>query len=150
MPRVVALALAVALAAVLGGCGDAAGGSAYIRLVVADGSVRAEGAECAGTGPFRRYHRGTAYAVEDRDGRVLAEGELPAGVAENAAPGVGWKTERMPTFCVMELRVTGLPDEAASEEAAAYRLRVGDGDPLPLDASRASSADEPAVVVVQG
>lgn len=142
--------LAVLLLVVLAGCRAAAGDPTFIRLVVADGNLREEGVECAGAGPFRDYHRGARFVVEDRHGTVLAEGELPAGVSQNAAPGVEWKTERMPTVCVMDLRVAGLPADAPSEEAAGYRLRVGDRDPLPLDASEPSSASDPLVVLVQG
>ena len=44
------------------------------------------------------------------DGSVVAEGELPAGEAENADPSIDWNSERIPTVCVMTFDVE-LPDE---------------------------------------
>ena len=42
-----------------------------------DNNIRVEGVECAGARPFRQVHRGTKFTVEDEDGEVVAEGELP-------------------------------------------------------------------------
>src|SRR6187401_2694424 len=80
------------LALLLAGCsrdgGDATG--ARFRVVVPDNNIREEGVECAGARPFRQIHRGTSFTVEDGEGEVVAEGELPAGRAENADPEIDW------------------------------------------------------------
>jgi hypothetical protein len=94
--------LAVAL---LAGCGGDGGGGERIRLVIPDNNIRTEGVECSGARPFRHLHRGTPFTIEDSEGRVVADGELPAGRAENADPSVDWESDRMPTVCVMELDV---------------------------------------------
>jgi hypothetical protein len=57
-----------------------------LRVVAPDNNIRLEGAECAGARPFEHVHAGAGYALEDAQGEVLAEGELPAGIAENADP----------------------------------------------------------------
>lgn len=123
--------------ALLVGCGGSGGGAeAQIRLVVPDKSIREEGVECAGARPFHHLHAGAPFTIEADDGTVVAEGELPAGRAENAEPGVDWGVERIPTFCVMNLEVE-LP------ERPRYRLRIDRGRPLEFVVE-----DEPVVLVV--
>lgn len=133
--------LAVALLAAA--CSGAAGGSgAELRLHVSDGQVRETGAECAGTGPWRRVHAGAGYVVEDRDGEALAEGELPAGAAAEAAPGIDWQTERRPTNCVFALEVANLP------EREGYQLRVAGRPPIGLEAESLDD-DEPVHLLIE-
>jgi hypothetical protein len=109
----VALALGVAVLAGCGGSDD----DTSIRLVVPDKNIRAEGVECAGARPFQHIHAGAPFTIEADDGTVVAEGELPAGKAENAEPDVDWGVERIPTYCVLELEVD-LP------ERPRYRLKL--------------------------
>ena len=90
---------------------------ARIALVVPDNNIREEGIECAGARPFRHVHAGTPYRIEAGDGSVVAEGELPAGKAENADRSIDWNSERIPTVCVMTFDVD-LP------ERQRYRLVI--------------------------
>jgi len=132
------------LALLLAGCSS--GGkdttAARLRVVVPDNNIREEGVECAGARPFRQVHRGTKFAVEDEDGGVVAEGELPAGRAENADPSIDWGVERIPTVCVMELEVD-LP------ERPRYRFVLPDTVPLEFDAALLER-DEPLQLVLSG
>jgi hypothetical protein len=113
----VKLAIALVLVgAVLAGCGGSDDDTS-IRLVVPDKNIRAEGVECAGARPFQHIHAGAPFTIEAQDGTVVAEGELPAGKAENAEPDVDWGVERIPTYCVLELEVD-LP------ERPRYRLKL--------------------------
>lgn len=130
------LAAAVAAALVVAaGCSGSDDGTS-IRLVVPDKNIREEGVDCAGARPFEHVHAGASYAVEDADGTVVADGELPAGRAENAEPEIDWEVERIPTFCVLEFDVD-VP------EGERYRLRVDGVRPLDFE----SSAEEVVVVV---
>jgi hypothetical protein len=132
------------LALLLAGCsrdgGDATG--ARFRVVVPDNNIREEGVECAGARPFRQIHRGTSFTVEDGEGEVVAEGELPAGRAENADPEIDWGVERIPTVCVMEVEVD-LP------ERPHYRFLLPDTVPLDFDAALLAR-DEPVELVLSG
>jgi hypothetical protein len=110
-----ALVLVVALAG-CGGSGEDAV-DARIALVVPDNNIREEGIECAGARPFRHVHAGTPFRIEAGDGSVVAEGELPAGTAENADPSIDWNAEKIPTVCVMTFDVE-LP------ERERYRLVI--------------------------
>ena len=134
------LLLAVALGA--GGCGGTDGSEARLRLVVPDNNIRTEGVECAGARPFRHVHRGTPFTIEAADGTVVAEGELPAGQAENADPSVDWESDRMPTVCVIELTV-------ALPERPRYRLVLPESAPLEFDAALLDR-DEPVQLVLRG
>ncbi len=138
------LAACCALALVLSGCavtGDDTG-EARIRLVIPDNNIREEGIECAGARPFRQIRRGTEFTVEAEDGEVVADGELPAGRAENADPSVDWGVDRIPTVCVMELELE-LP------ERSAYRLVLPDALPLEFDASLLER-EQPLQLIVGG
>jgi hypothetical protein len=115
---------------------------ARIRLVIPDNNIREEGVECAGARPFRQLRRGTEFTVEAEDGAVVAEGELPAGRAENADPSVDWGVERIPTVCVMELEVD-LPAHPA------YRLVLPDTLPLEFDASLLER-EQPLQLILSG
>jgi hypothetical protein len=131
--------LAAAVAATLvvaAGC-SGSDDATSIRLVVPDKNIREEGVECAGARPFEHVHAGAEYTVEDGNGNVVADGELPAGRAENAEPEIDWEVERIPTFCVVELEVD-VP------KGSQYRLRVDGG--LPLEFVR---GDEQVVLVVR-
>ena len=110
--------LCLVILLVLAGCGSGEDTvDARLALVVPDNNIREEGVECAGARPFRHVHAGTAYRIEAGDGTVVAEGELPAGKAENADPSVDWESERIPTVCVMTFDVE-LP------ERSRYRLVI--------------------------
>jgi hypothetical protein len=98
----------VLVAAVLASAGCGGGGDsteAHIRLVVADKNIRKEGVECAGALPFQYVHAEAPFQVEARNGKVLADGELPAGHARNAEPDIDWEVERIPAFCVVDFEV---------------------------------------------
>ena len=131
-------------AALLLAAGCAGGGEdtteTHIRLVVADKNIREEGIECAGARPFQHVHAGAAYRIEAGDGAVVADGELPAGRAENAEPSIDWEVERIPTFCVLDFEVD-LPQRSR------YRLRLDRGRPFEFIAPQRAS-DEPIVLVV--
>ena len=77
-----------------------------------------------------------------REGEVVAEGELPAGRAENADPEIDWGVERIPTVCVMEVEVD-LP------ERLRYRFLLPDTVPLDFDAALLAR-DEPVELVLSG
>jgi hypothetical protein len=111
--------LVLVLLVALAGCGgsDEESLDARIALVVPDNNIREEGIECAGARPFRHVHAGTPYRIEAGDGNVVAEGELPAGRAENADPSIDWNSEKIPTVCVMTFDVE-LP------ERPRYRLVI--------------------------
>ncbi len=125
--RTLAAALAVLAVA---GCGSSSDGlDVRITLVVEDENIRVEGSECAGARPFQYVHAKAAYTLEDGGGDALAEDELPAGHAVNADPSIDWGVERIPTFCVFELRLDDVPRRQT------YALRLDRGSPLPFDAS---------------
>jgi hypothetical protein len=142
--RPAAASLAGAVLLGLAGCGG--GGEdtveAHLRLVVPDNNIRVEGVECAGARPFDYVRPGASFTLEAPDGTVLADGELPAGRAENADPSIDWGVERIPTVCVMELELEGLP------ERPGYQLRLPEGRPLAFDRSDLSG-DEPLMLLVQ-
>ena len=123
------------------GSTDATSGT-VLRVVIPDGNIRPEGAECAGARPFRDIHEGVDYILETGDGSVITEGVLPVGHAENADPSIDWGVERIPTVCVMELELEGLP------ERPGYQLRLPEGRPLAFDRSDLSG-DEPLMLLVQ-
>ena len=132
----------LALALLAAGCGG--GGSdvdARLSVVVPDNNIRAEGEECAGATPFRAIHRGTAFTIEDADGAVVADGELPTGHATNADPRIDWESERFPTVCVFEVEV-GLPKRDR------YSLVLP--KTLPLGFERRLLGDEPLRLVLSG
>jgi hypothetical protein len=114
----------------------------HLRVVVADNEIRAEGVECAGARPYQYVHAGARFTLETDDGTELAEGELPAGRAENADPSIDWGVERFPTVCAMEVDVEGVPQHAG------YRLRLPEGPPLEFEAS-ANSGEERITLIVQ-
>jgi hypothetical protein len=140
MSRPAALLLAVVTLAVAG-CGEDDSG-ARLRLVIPDNNIRTEGVECSGAQPFRHVHRGTPYRVEAGDGTVVAEGELPAGTAENADPKIDWESDRIPTVCVMELDVD-LP------ERSRYRFVLDGSLPIGFDGALLAR-DEPVLLVLSG
>lgn len=132
--------VALVLAGCSGGGGDMS--AARFRVVIPDNNIREEGVECAGARPFRQIRRGTEFTVEDAEGEVVAEGELPAGRAENADPTVDWGVERIPTVCVMEVELD-LP------ERPSYRFVLPDTVPLDFDAALLER-DEPVELVLSG
>jgi hypothetical protein len=133
------LALLAALAAA--GCGGGNGVDAKLRIVVPDNNIREEGMECSGARPFRAIHRGTSFSVEAVGGGVVAEGELPAGRAENADPSVDWGVKQIPTHCVFDVEVD-LPEQAR------YRLLLPQA--VPLEFERRHLGDEPLRLVLSG
>jgi hypothetical protein len=144
MTRAAAAASLAGAVLLLAGCAGSGGGGEDIRLrlVALDNNIRVEGAECAGARPFQYVHAGAPYVLEGGDGEVLAEGELPAGRAENAEPAIDWEAERIPTVCAVELTLEGVA------ESDTYRLRVDPGPPLEFDASLLSET-EPLELIAQ-
>jgi hypothetical protein len=140
MSRPAALLLAVVTLAVAGCGGDESG--ARLRVVIPDNNIRTEGVECSGAQPFRHVHRGTPYRIEAGDGTVVAEGELPAGSAENADPKIDWESDRIPTVCVMELRVD-LPQRPR------YSFVLDGSLPIEFDGALLDR-DEPVLLVLTG
>jgi hypothetical protein len=130
------------LVLLLAGCSAGGGDAAQVQVVIPDNNIREEGVECSGARPFRQIHRGTPFTVEDADGEVVADGELPAGRAENADPSVDWGVDRIPTVCVMELELD-LP------ERSAYRLVLPDAAPLEFEASQLER-EEPLQLILGG
>ena len=136
------VAVLLAALAALAGCGGGSDVEARLTIVAPDNNIREEGAECAGARPFRAIHRGTAFTVEDGSGAVVAEGELPAGVATNADPTIDWEDELIPTVCTFDVEIR-LP------ERARYRLVLPEA--LPLEFDRALlDRDEPLQLVLSG
>ena len=138
------LAAGLAAVAALAGCGGSGGDGLDVglRLVAPDNNIRLEGAECAGARPYQHVHAGTAYALEDVDGEVLADGELPAGVAENADPTIDWGVERIPT----DLRLVAGPGGRARARCLPAPARRGAADRVRRGAPlrhRAPSAPRP-------
>ena len=140
MSRPGALLLAAVTLAVAGCGGDDPG--AQLRLVIPDNNIRTEDVECSGARPFRHVHRGTPFRIEADDGSVVAEGELPAGSAENADPSIDWESDRFPTVCVMDLEVD-LPDRPR------YRFVLDGSAPIEFDGSLLDR-DEPLLLVLGG
>jgi hypothetical protein len=140
--RVAAAGLAAALLGAAGCGGEEDTIEARLRLVVPDNNIRVEGIECAGARPFDYVRAGAPFALEAQDGTVLADGELPAGRAENADPSIDWGVERIPTVCVMEL-------EVALPERPRYRFVLPDAVPLEFDAALLESED-PLQLVLRG
>ena len=136
--------LVLVLLVALAGCGgsDEESLGARIALVVPDNNIREEGIECAGARPFRHVHAGTSYRIEAGDGSVVAEGELPAGRAENADPSIDWNSEKIPTVCVMTFDVE-LP------ERPRYRLVIEGSVPTAFARSLVRE-DETLRLVLQG
>jgi hypothetical protein len=132
----------LALAAVAG-CGGGGGDDVEARLlvVVPDNNIREEGSECAGARPFRAIHRDTTFTIEDEAGEVVADGELPAGVATNADPSIDWEDDLIPTVCTFELDV-GLP------ERERYELVLP--DTLPLEFERSQLGEERLRLILVG
>jgi hypothetical protein len=128
--------------ALLAGCGGGDDIEARLTVVVPDNNIREEGSECSGARPFRAVHRGTSFTIEDGEGEVVAEGELPAGVATNADPAIDWKDDLIPTVCAFELDV-GLP------ERARYTLVLPDTLPVEFE-RRLLDADERLRLVLSG
>jgi hypothetical protein len=129
--------------AMVAGCGGGGGDGVEARLlvVVPDNNIREEGSECSGARPFRAVHRDTRYTVEDGAGEVVAEGELPAGVARNADPAIDWERDLIPTVCTFELDV-GLP------ERERYTLVLPEA--LPLEFRRSQLGDERLRLILAG
>jgi hypothetical protein len=141
-PRTVAGLIGVALVGLVGCTGSVDTVDIHLRVVVADNYIRAEGVECAGARPYEYVHGGARFTLETEDGTDLAEGQLPAGRAENADPSFDWGVERIPTVCVMDVDLPDMPEHAN------YQLRLEEGRPLQFAASLISS-DEPIRLTVQ-
>lgn len=107
-----------------GDAGDDAGGVA-LRLVIPDTNIRQPDVPCSGAQAFRFAHPGAPYTVHDPDGRSVASGELPEGVAVKAFT-FDMGDERQPTVCVMTLEITGV------ESLDEHTLVIGDRRPVPI------------------
>ena len=135
----------VVVISLLGGAGCVAPGAGsvdlHLHVIVADGQIRREGVECAGARPFQFVHAQASFSVESQDGTVVAEGELPGGRAESADPSIEWGVPRIPTFCVTELNLLGVPTHHR------YQLRLGDGRPLEFGPATGTESDPIALLV---
>ena len=128
----------------LAGCasGGERGSTAHCRSSSRTTTSARKASSARAPGRSAQCSRGTAYTIEDGDGEVVADGELPAGQAENADPSVDWGVERIPTVCVLELEVD-LP------ERARYRFVLPDTLPIEFDAALLEE-DEPLRLVLSG
>jgi hypothetical protein len=126
--------------ALMAGCGGGDPDDARLRLVIPDNNIRTEGLECSGAQPFRHVHRGTPFAIEAEDGTVVAEGELPAGTAQNADPKIDWESDRFPTVCVMDF-------EADLEPAPRYRFVIEGSLPVTFDGTRVDGEERTLIVL---
>ncbi|MGH2697849.1 MAG: hypothetical protein ACRDJL_01445 [Actinomycetota bacterium] len=141
MPSTAGRIVSVVLLALVS-CGRSDTVDVRLLVVVADNEIRTEGVECAGARPYEYVHAGARFTLESQDGEDLAEGELPAGRAENADPSIDWGVERIPTVCVMEVDLENL------SEHSGYQFRLEGGRPLRFPAARISE-DEPVRLIVQ-
>ncbi len=123
-----ALAVLLVLTAACSGDGGAEEGDQIaLRVVIPDGNIRPEGSDCAGARPYRHVRPGVSYSLQSGEGDVLADGELPSGVAENADPSIDWEDlARIPTVCIMELAFTGIPEHDE------YALHIDGVSPMPF------------------
>lgn len=102
-------ASALALAGVmLVGCAGAGGTGDPLQLAVGDGSLRAVGDDCAGTGPYRHIHAGVEVVLTDASGGTALSRTLQPGSAIEATDIDFEETPRIPTFCVFTLDAGGL------------------------------------------
>jgi hypothetical protein len=122
------------------GAGEAAGemlSATTVRILVRDINIRAEGADCAGTGAYRYVHHRAPYRVLDTTGVELAAGDLPAGRAV-AAFDEDLEVDRIPTYCAFAVDVR-VPQRAA------YLLEVDGRAPVTLTPD---DSEGPALVAV--
>ncbi|MFJ6194731.1 hypothetical protein [Micromonospora sp. NPDC092111] len=108
-----------------------------VRVLVRDINIRAEGVDCAGTGPYLYFHHRAPFRVLDPDGAALATGTLPAGTAV-AAFAEDLEVDRVPTYCEFAVPVQ-VPQRAG------YRLEVAGRPALDLTPD---SSEGPALVAV--
>ncbi|MEV6802209.1 hypothetical protein AB0M91_28240 [Micromonospora rifamycinica] len=125
-----------------GGCGGPADEAetvtpTTVRVLVRDINIRAEGVDCAGTGPYLYFHHRAAFRLLDPAGVALVTGTLPAGTAV-AAFAEDLAVERVPTYCEFAVPVR-VPQRAG------YRLEVAGRPPLDLTPD---SSEGPALVAV--
>ncbi|WFE65455.1 MULTISPECIES: hypothetical protein [Micromonospora] len=135
-------ALLTLLLAGAGGCGGSADEAeavtpTTVRVLVRDINIRAEGVDCAGTGPYQYFHHRAAFRLLDPDGAALVTGTLPAGTAV-AAFAEDLAVERVPTYCAFAVPVR-VPQRTG------YRLEVAGRAPLDLTPD---SSEGPALVAV--
>jgi hypothetical protein len=128
--RPVMIAAVLVGTGVLAACGPAerAGADAEglaLRVVIPDTSIRQPDVPCSGARAFRFAHPGAPYAVHNPDGRQVATGELPEGVATEAFT-FDMGDARQPTVCVMMLDVAGV------DSLDEHVLVIGDRRPLPI------------------
>lgn len=110
-------------------CGNSQAGAeapgVTVRLVIADGNIRAPDVTCSGAGPFRFAHAEAPYVIQDASGGPVASGVLPQGRAEQA-----WSLDlgdgRQPTVCVMMIDVPGM------DAVDGHFLVIGDHQPKPI------------------
>ncbi|OWV08027.1 hypothetical protein B5D80_13350 [Micromonospora wenchangensis] len=135
-------ALAILLLAGAAGCGGPDAGPeavtpTTVRVLVRDINIRAEGVDCAGTGPYLYFHHRAPFRVLDPDGAALVTGTLPAGTAV-AAFDEDLGVERVPTYCEFAVPVQ-VPQRAG------YRLEVAGRPALDLTPD---TSEGPALVAV--
>ncbi|MFI9639926.1 hypothetical protein ACIG87_07635 [Micromonospora sp. NPDC051925] len=124
------------------GCGATDAGSeavspTTVRILVRDINIRAEGVDCAGTGPYQYFHHRAAFRLLDPDGAALVTGKLPAGTAV-AAFAEDLAVDRVPTYCEF-----AVPVEVPQRDG--YRLEVAGRPALDLTPD---SSEGPALVAV--
>lgn len=135
-------ALAILLLAGTTGCGGPDPGPeavtpTTVRVLVRDINIRAEGVDCAGTGPYLYFHHSAPFRLLDPDGAALVTGKLPAGTAV-AAFAEDLAVERVPTYCEFAVPVQ-VPQRTG------YRLEVAGRPALDLTPD---SSEGPALVAV--
>ena len=113
----VALAGALLTGTLLTGCAPGAAEQDGL-LVVRDGALRVQGADCAGAGNALFLHAGAVLTALDDDGKTVLETALPHGRAERADAKDYGKAPRIPTVCAFRFPAAALAD------GHAYTFRV--------------------------
>jgi hypothetical protein len=136
-----ALLAVVTLSGVLTACsgdGDSAepapsGETRTVRLLLRDGTLRALGSPCAGSGGYLYVHHKAEFRIESGDGETIGRGALPAGTAVKALDKDFGNAPRVPSFCEFAFPVSvSMSESVSTSEAGGYRLMIADGGPIEL------------------
>lgn len=106
------LAGVVLAGTLLTGCAPGAAGQDGL-LVVRDGALRVQGADCAGAGNALFLHAGATLTAVDDEGETVLEAALPAGRAERADAKDYGNAPRIPTICTFRFPAAALADGRA-------------------------------------
>jgi hypothetical protein len=93
------MSLGAAGCAHTGEAASPAGGTATLRVLVADNTLRRPGEECSGSVPFLYIHKGATVNLEDRVAGKTLKIVLPAGTAIRADSHDWGTSPRIPTNC---------------------------------------------------